>query len=364
MATLQLKHLTKQFDDGATGVDAIDLDVADREFVVIVGPSGCGKSTTLRLIAGIEDETAGDIRIDGQPVNHLSPGARDVAMVFQSYALYPHMTVAQNIGFGLRRRGISRSKAALAVQEAAETLELTEFLHRRPATLSGGQRQRVAMGRAMVRRPKLFLFDEPLSNLDARLRVSMRSEIRRLQTLVPTTTIYVTHDQTEAMTLADRVVVMNKGRIEQVGPAMDIYRHPASLFVAQFIGSPTMNTLDATLTETGATLRDGTRIALPVSGQSGRDVVLGFRPEAITVNAGTTGTPARVATLEPVGQELIVEFDAGALGALWARLPPDSRLGRGDGVMLNLDPAQAHVFDRATGAALPRAPETRIDRAS
>jgi ABC-type sugar transport system ATPase subunit len=358
MAELKLRGLSKHFDGSSPAVDGIDLDVADREFVVIVGPSGCGKSTSLRLVAGIEDATAGDVLIGGARVNDLSPGARDVAMVFQNYALYPHMSVARNIGFGLRRRGMSRAEVARAVQEASDMLELGDLLHRRPATLSGGQKQRVAMGRAIVRRPKLFLFDEPLSNLDARLRVSMRAEIRKLQQLVPTTTVYVTHDQTEAMTMADRVVVMNAGRIEQVGTPMEIYRHPASLFVAGFVGSPAMNVLEAELDGDGASLRGGARIVLPAGrtgGQSGRRVALGLRPEAIALTPGEDGLPARVETVEPLGQEIVAEFSAGPAGRLWARLPPDTELRAGAQVRVALDGARAHLFDPETGRALPPA---------
>lgn len=354
MATLEVIGLVKSFGDADRAVDEITFSVEDNEFVVIVGPSGCGKSTTLRMIAGIEDETSGEIRIAGDRVNELSPGARDVAMVFQNYALYPHMTVAQNIGFGLRRRGMARADVATAVKEAADVLELGALLNRRPATLSGGQRQRVAMGRAMVRRPKLFLFDEPLSNLDARLRLSMRGEIRRLQTHIRTTTLYVTHDQTEAMTLADRVIVMKDGRIEQIGAPMDIYRHPASLFVAQFIGSPSMNVFEARIGQTGACLSDGTELAISMSDEAGRNVSIGLRPEAITLG-NTDGMVARVETLEPLGQELIVEFSTEGAGHLWSRLPPDTVLHHGETVFLHLDTSQAHVFDTQTGRALPAA---------
>jgi ABC-type sugar transport system ATPase subunit len=351
MADLRLRGLSKSFD-GAAAVDGIDLDVADKEFVVIVGPSGCGKSTTLRLIAGIEEETSGDVLIGQQRVNDLSPGARDVAMVFQNYALYPHMSVARNIGFGLRRRGVPRAEVSRAVREAAEMLELVDLLHRRPATLSGGQRQRVAMGRAIVRRPKLFLFDEPLSNLDARLRVSMRAEMRRLQRIVPTTTIYVTHDQTEAMTMADRVVVMNAGKIEQAAAPMEIYRKPASLFVARFIGSPAMNVLEAELDVGGARLKDGARIVLPPqrAAQPGRRIALGLRPEAVRL--APDGLPARVETVEPLGQEIVAEFSSGA-GRLWSRLPPNTDLRAGAQVRIALDGMQAHLFDPDTGRALP-----------
>lgn len=355
MADLRLLDVTKEYGDGRYALNHISLDVADREFVVIVGPSGCGKSTTLRVIAGVEEESSGEIRIGGAMVNDLSPGARDVAMVFQDYALYPHMSVARNIGFGLRRRGMARSEVAEKVREVAEMLEIGPLLGRRPAALSGGQRQRVAMGRAMVRQPKVFLFDEPLSNLDARLRVSMRSEIRRLQSQMPTTTVYVTHDQTEAMTMADRVVVMNEGRIEQMGPPMEIYRAPANLFVARFIGSPAMNLVDAVVMDRGVELSRGVRLDLPCErarGQEGRHVTLGLRPEAVRLSDDGDGVPARVETVEPIGQEIIVAFDTEAAGRLWSRLPPESDLRAGQQVGLEFDTRQAHLFDPATGMAL------------
>jgi len=355
MAELDLFELTKSYGPGRPALQGISLDIADREFVVIVGPSGCGKSTTLRLIAGIEAEDSGDIRIEGRRVNDLSPGARDIAMVFQDYALYPHMTVERNIGFGLRRRGMGRAEVARRVREVAEVLEIVPLLDRRPAMLSGGQRQRVAMGRAMVRRPQVFLFDEPLSNLDARLRVSMRAEMRRLQGSMPTTTVYVTHDQTEAMTMADRVVVMNGGRIEQTGPPMEIYRKPANLFVARFIGSPAMNLFEATLAGDGAELAGGHRLTLPaaaVGAGRGSPVMLGFRPEAVGIAGEGNGVPARVEAVEPLGQEVIVEFATTAAGCLWSRLPPETDLRVGQLVRLAFETSQAHVFDRDTGRAL------------
>ncbi|WP_333713151.1 ABC transporter ATP-binding protein [Yoonia sp.] len=352
MAELALTDVTKIYDRGQMALDKVSLTVADREFVVIVGPSGCGKSTTLRVIAGIEDESSGEIRIGGEVVNDLSPGARDVAMVFQDYALYPHMTVAGNIGFGLRRRGMTRAEVRARVAKIAEVLEITDLLDRRPAMLSGGQKQRVAMGRAMVRRPKLFLFDEPLSNLDARLRVSMRAEMRRLKEHMPTTTIYVTHDQTEAMTMADRVVVMNAGRIAQVGPPMQIYRQPANLFVAQFIGSPAMNLMDATLTDRGAEIAGQIHVDLPGPTDAGRKVVIGLRPEAVRLS--DSGLPARALTLEPVGQEIIVEFETATGNRLRSRLPPDTQLGEKENVHLVFDATQTHVFDPETGTALSR----------
>ncbi len=253
MAQVSLRKLVKRFDD-TEAVRGIDLDIADKEFVVLVGPSGCGKSTTLRMIAGLEEISAGEIAIDGEVVNDVPPKDRDMAMVFQNYALYPHMTVYENMSFGLRLKRYPKDEIARRVQEAARILDITELLDRKPRQLSGGQRQRVAMGRAIVRNPKVFLFDEPLSNLDAKLRVQMRTEIKRLHQKVRTTTVYVTHDQVEAMTLADRVVVMNRGRIEQIGTPNELYHAPMTRFVAGFIGSPAMNFLPCRLEEAGGAL--------------------------------------------------------------------------------------------------------------
>lgn len=358
MAELSLVDLHKSYADGNVALHNVSLDIADREFVVIVGPSGCGKSTTLRLIAGIEEETGGDILIGGERVNHLAPGARDVAMVFQDYALYPHMDVARNIGFGLRRRGLPKHEVARRVRDVADMLEIGSLLKRRPAKLSGGQRQRVAMGRAMVRRPKVFLFDEPLSNLDARLRVSMRAEMRRLQSQLPTTTVYVTHDQTEAMTMADRVVVMNEGRVEQTGPPMEIYRFPANTFVARFIGSPAMNLIAARLSEDGVTFDAGATLALRDGlrgGRPGQPVLLGLRPEAVSLSTGDDGYSARVEAVEPIGQEIIVELSLPGAGRLWSRLPPETELRVGSQANVTFDARQAHVFDQTTGEALATA---------
>ncbi|HSL06919.1 MAG TPA: sn-glycerol-3-phosphate ABC transporter ATP-binding protein UgpC, partial [Pseudonocardiaceae bacterium] len=249
MAEIVLDGVTKRFPDGALAVSEVDLEVADGEFVILVGPSGCGKSTTLNMIAGLEDITSGELRIGGERVNEKAPKDRDIAMVFQSYALYPHMTVRENMAFPLKLAKMDKQTIARKINDAAEVLDLTEHLDRKPANLSGGQRQRVAMGRAIVRNPKAFLMDEPLSNLDAKLRVQMRTELSRLQKRLGTTTIYVTHDQTEAMTLGDRVVVMRGGVVQQVGAPQYLYAHPANLFVAGFIGSPAMNFLPATVTE-------------------------------------------------------------------------------------------------------------------
>ena len=268
MAQVSLRKVVKRFDD-TEAVRGIDLDIADKEFVVLVGPSGCGKSTTLRMIAGLEDITGGEISVDGEVVNDVPPKDRDMAMVFQNYALYPHMTVYENMSFGLRLKRYPKHEIARRVQEAARILDITELLERKPRQLSGGQRQRVAMGRAIVRNPKVFLFDEPLSNLDAKLRVQMRTEIKRVHQKVRTTTVYVTHDQVEAMTLADRVVVMNRGRIEQIGAPNDLYHAPATRFVAGFIGSPAMNFVPCRLEEADGALRVRLSDAIALAGAAG-----------------------------------------------------------------------------------------------
>src|ERR1700687_1841521 len=291
MADVTLRKVIKRYDE-VEAVRGIDLDIADHEFVVLVGPSGCGKSTTLRMIAGLEDITDGDIMIGGDVVNDVPPKDRDIAMVFQNYALYPHMTVAENMSFGLKLRKFPKAEIKLRVDNAARILDITELLARRPKQLSGGQRQRVAMGRAIVRNPKVFLFDEPLSNLDAKLRVQMRTEIKRVHQKVKTTTVYVTHDQVEAMTLADRVVVMNGGRVEQVGTPNDLYHWPKTRFVAGFIGSPTMNFIPCGLQQNGAglSLHVSDKLSFPVpesrvgryKGLVGKEIVLGLRPEHIT----------------------------------------------------------------------------------
>ena len=308
MAKVQLIDLRKSF--GATTVlHGLDLEVAEGEFVALVGPSGCGKSTLLRIIAGLDEPTSGEIRIDGQWVNELSPRERNIAMVFQSYALYPHMTVAENIGFNLRISGVSKAEVKQRVAAVADILDLNELLARKPSQLSGGQRQRVAMGRAIVRKPDAFLFDEPLSNLDAKLRVQMRDEIKLLHKKVPTTSIYVTHDQIEAMTLADRIVIMNKGRIEQIGTPTELYANPSSLFVAGFIGSPSMNFLPATLERNGddasVVLTDGTRLMidasqkLPLPGK----VTIGLSPEHILLGHGPNSFAGRLELVEQTGAQ-------------------------------------------------------------
>src|SRR6202451_2107791 len=291
MADVTLRKVVKRYDD-VEAVCGIDLDIADHEFVVLVGPSGCGKSTTLRMIAGLEDITDGDIMIGGDVVNDVPPKDRDIAMVFQNYALYPHMTVAENMSFGLRLKHYPKAEIKSRVTEPARILAIPALTNRKPKKLSGGQRQRVAMGRAIVRNPKVFLFDEPLSNLDAKLRVQMRTEIKRVHQLVKTTTVYVTHDQVEAMTLADRVVVMNNGRIEQIATPQELYHHPKTLFVAGFMGSPAMNFMRCRLEQNGVGLRvrlsDAVSLPVPASQSAryqaltGKELVFGLRPEHIT----------------------------------------------------------------------------------
>src|SRR5215470_5026010 len=280
MADVALRNVVKRFDD-VDAVRNISLTIPDNEFVVLVGPSGCGKSTTLRMIAGLEEATAGDILIGGEVVNDVPPKDRDIAMVFQNYALYPHMTVFENMSFGLKLRRVAKSEIRARVEEAARILDITDLLSRRPKQLSGGQRQRVAMGRAIVRKPQVFLFDEPLSNLDAKLRVAMRTEIKALHQRLKTTSVYVTHDQIEAMTMADRIVVMNMGRVEQIGSPLELYDNPANLFVAGFIGSPAMNFLPER--------------------RNGKDVLVGVRPEHLDI--AQEGLAAEVVVVEPTGAD-------------------------------------------------------------
>ncbi|MDN0200139.1 sn-glycerol-3-phosphate ABC transporter ATP-binding protein UgpC [Streptomyces sp. S.PNR 29] len=390
MAEIILEGVTKRFPDGALAVRDVNLDIADGEFVILVGPSGCGKSTTLNMIAGLEDITEGTLRIGDRVVNELAPKERDVAMVFQSYALYPHMSVRENMGFPLRLAKVDKATIDAKVEEAARVLDLTEQLDRRPANLSGGQRQRVAMGRAIVRDPKAFLMDEPLSNLDAKLRVQMRTQISRIQRRLGTTTVYVTHDQTEAMTLGDRVVVMRQGLVQQIGTPAQLYDFPRNLFVAGFIGSPAMNFLNAGLEEGvlrsplgELPLDDRTRQTLERR-NAPREVIVGLRPEAFEDAAlspehagrGPVFT-ATVEVLESLGSDVYVYFsaeggpattaeleelasDSGARDTggteaaqqIVARLDAATRAREGAPVELRVDMAKAHVFDPATGANL------------
>jgi ABC-type sugar transport system ATPase subunit len=353
LATLSLRRLTKRFG-GVEAVRGIDLDVADHEFVVLVGPSGCGKSTILRMIAGLEAPSGGEIAIDGAVVNEREPKDRDIAMVFQDYALYPHMTVAQNMGFALRYRGASKAEIRERVDMTARLLEIEPLLARTPRQLSGGQRQRVAMGRAIVRDPKLFLFDEPLSNLDAKLRVQMRTEIKKLRLRVPTTTIYVTHDQVEAMTLADRIVILNHGIVEQIGSPEEVYETPASTFVAGFMGAPAMNLLPARREEGSVILADGTALVAP-PGEAG-EIWCGIRPEDMEwVPPGAPPAGATVSgtalTVEPLGPDTLVAMTV-AGSEISCRLPPRSVRHPGETVTLAIAPARLHLFDRESGKRL------------
>jgi multiple sugar transport system ATP-binding protein len=394
VAEIAIRGVTKSYDGHARAVDDIDLDIADGELLVLVGPSGCGKSTLLRTIAGLEEVTSGTISIGGRDVTNVQPKDRDIAMVFQSYALYPHMTVARNIGYPLKLAKAPKDDIARRVAEVAEVLQLTEVLHRKPSQLSGGQRQRVAMGRAIVRHPQGFLMDEPLSNLDAKLRVEMRAEIARLQRELAVTTVYVTHDQTEAMTMGTRVAVLRDGRLQQVDAPQRLYDEPVNLFVATFIGSPAMNLFAGTVdvgepTGTGSVaVRVGNqRLALDpavatthpdVRAMDGRPVVVGIRPEAFSDVAVEPGAPAdrvleaTVDLVESLGAELVVHVgvvDAPPAGdepsEAWAqvvarrgravaRLSTRSRLASGDVVKLAVDTANVHLFDPATGASLRR----------
>jgi ABC-type sugar transport system ATPase subunit len=359
MARLTLSALRKAYGERAV-VHGIDLDVADREFVVLVGPSGCGKSTILRMIAGLEEISGGTVAIDGRVVNEVDPKDRDIAMVFQDYALYPHMTVAQNMAFSLRYRGVSKSAIKERVAAAARILDIEPLVERMPRQLSGGQRQRVAMGRAIVRDPKVFLFDEPLSNLDAKLRVAMRTEIKALRQRLPVTTIYVTHDQVEAMTLADRIVVLDKGAVQQIGTPEEVYELPASTFVASFMGAPPMNLVPASRAGQGALeLPGGARISLPAAtsvrldGGGARELWFGVRPEHLepVPDAAHADIAAKAGVVEPLGSDTMVQFDLGGF-PLIARMPPKSVQSTGDALKFRVDPHDVHVFDRATGKRL------------
>ncbi|MFP4890136.1 ABC transporter ATP-binding protein [Paraburkholderia sp. EG304] len=341
MAQLSLQGIRKSFA-GHEVIHGVDLNIADGEFVVFVGPSGCGKSTMLRMIAGLEDVSGGTIHIDGRDVTQVHPSKREIAMVFQSYALFPHMTVAENIGFGLRLAGVDKREIRRQVGEVGKTLQLDHLLERTPRELSGGQRQRVAIGRAIIRHPKIFLFDEPLSNLDAALRVQMRLEIARLHAGLRATMVYVTHDQVEAMTLADRIVVFNGGKIEQVGTPMELYERPANLFVARFIGAPAMNVLPASAWPYLMSRDD----AGPRSAPDGVDCI-GIRPEHITLCArGQASVGGRIELVEQLGAETLYYLGIGnGLPTLTVRSPLAHAVRRGDEVGLNVDSSKLHRFD-------------------
>ena len=370
MGSVTLEGVTKVFPGGTVAVDHVDLEIADGELLVLVGPSGSGKTTVLRLTAGLEELSEGQIHIGGRVVNDLHPMDRDIAMVFQSYALYPHMTVRENIGFGLRLRHRPKHEIRERVEAAADKLALTELLDRKPAQLSGGQRQRVAMGRAIVRDPAAFLMDEPLSNLDAKLRVQMRAEIQRLQNDLGTTTMYVTHDQVEAMTMGDRVAVMRDGRVIQIDTPQALYAKPTDVFVAGFIGSPAMNFVRARLEGSNGTLQasfGATNLELPtrllpasVASRAGGDVIVGLRPEHLELATDGCGHPvlrAPVALAEPVGSQVIVHLDPDALqldsgSEFCACLSSRSSCDRGEVLTLAVDPATLHFFDPETEIAL------------
>jgi multiple sugar transport system ATP-binding protein len=390
MSEITLEGVTKVFADGSEAVKDMSLEIGDGEFMILVGPSGCGKSTALRMVAGLEDITGGEVKIDGEVVNDRAPKDRDIAMVFQNYALYPHMTVRENMGFALKLAGVDKDEIDRKVEEAAKTLDLTQHLDRRPANLSGGQRQRVAMGRAIVRDPKAFLMDEPLSNLDAKLRVQMRTEVARLQSRLETTTVYVTHDQTEAMTLGDRVAVMRAGALQQVGTPAELYEEPVNLFVAGFIGSPAMNFMPAELS--------GGKVRLPIGeadvpeglggGREGQ-VVAGLRPESFE-DAEMIGDlrdergvvfEAEIDLVESLGSDLYAYFHVESSGVesdqladlvserleetgvpevregqeqIVARLDPASKIKRRDSARLWADTSKLHLFDAESGERLSR----------
>jgi multiple sugar transport system ATP-binding protein len=396
MARIALSHVGKVYDDGTRAVTDLDIDIRDGEFLVFVGPSGCGKTTALRMVAGLETITEGEVRIGDRVVNHVPPRDRDIAMVFQSYALYPHLSVRDNIGFGLQLRKMPKPELNARVEEAARILGLSEYLDRKPRNLSGGQRQRVAMGRAIVRQPQAFLMDEPLSNLDAKLRVQMRAEIGRLQRDLGVTTIYVTHDQTEAMTLGHRVAVMKKGALQQIAPPQELYDRPTNLFVAGFIGSPAMNFMSGVLSHADdgsyalalgpevITVPDAVVAARPaLAGYLGRPVIVGIRPEDIADAALTGGAPGRTLTcvaelVEPLGSDLVVYLSAPVPApsghedfaelaketaggvpltgedstTLVARLSPRSSVTEGEKIALSLATDRLHFFDPESGSAV------------
>jgi len=366
MAQVSIRKVVKAYEGGVQAVKGIDLEIEDHEFVVLVGPSGCGKSTTLRMIAGLEEITAGEIAIGGKVVNDIPPRDRDIAMVFQNYALYPHMSVFENMAFGLTLRKFPKEEIKRRVDNAARILDITSLLERKPKALSGGQRQRVAMGRAIVRDPKVFLFDEPLSNLDAKLRVQMRTEIKKVHQTVKTTTVYVTHDQVEAMTLADRVVVMNHGVIEQVGPPQELYHRPATRFVAGFIGSPAMNFIPARIENGSGALRLNlpNGIVLPVpaertqryAGMAGKEVLFGIRPEHLTEpknldrdNIALFDLTPEV--LEPMGMETLVHLRMQG-AEICSRIDPTTPAEPGRPLQVAADLNHMHIIDPVSGKVL------------
>jgi len=353
MANVEFRHVTKSYANLEV-IHGVDMKVADGEFIVIVGPSGCGKSTLLRMVAGLEPITGGEIVIADRVVNTLEPKDRDIAMVFQNYALYPHMSVFDNMAYGLKIRGFTKDDIKQRVQRAADILELGPLLERKPRQLSGGQRQRVAMGRAIVREPAVFLFDEPLSNLDAKLRVQMRFEIQKLHRRLSTTSLYVTHDQVEAMTLAQRMIVMNAGRAEQIGTPMEVYENPQTLFVAGFIGSPAMNFMPGKAQADGTVTLDhgGTVRASRVQAEAGRAVQVGIRPEHMRpCDPARAYFAGSVEMIEQLGADTLLHIAHGKDNVI-ARLPHGVQPAVGDTIAVDADPAQVFLFDAATGARL------------
>ena len=354
LANLVLENITKVYDNNVSAVSNFDLEVTDQEFIVFVGPSGCGKSTTLRMIAGLEDISSGNFYIDGKRMNDVAPKDRDIAMVFQNYALYPHMSVYENMAFGLKLRKFSKDDIDKRVKNAAEILGLENYLDRKPKALSGGQRQRVALGRAIVRDAKLFLMDEPLSNLDSKLRVQMRAEIAKLHLRLKTTTIYVTHDQTEAMTMASRIVVMKDGLVQQIGTPKEVYDTPDNVFVGGFIGSPSMNFFNGKMVN-GQFVIDGTSIAIPAShatylaeqGYEGKELILGIRPEHITSDApiGSQTLRLKVEVSELTGAELMVYSNIEGQEFI-ARIESSNPVQPGEAIDLSFDIARGHFFDK------------------
>ena len=362
MASLSLSHINKTYPNGFQAVKDFNLEIEDKEFIIFVGPSGCGKSTTLRMIAGLEEISGGTLKIGDKVMNDVEPKDRDIAMVFQNYALYPHMTVYDNMAFGLKLRKVPKDQIDKAVREAARILDLEKLLDRKPKALSGGQRQRVAMGRAIVRNPKVFLMDEPLSNLDAKLRVQMRIEISKIHQRLGATIIYVTHDQTEAMTLGTRIVVMKDGVVQQVDTPQNLYQKPGNLFVAGFMGSPQMNFLDAVISEKGgnvvATIGGEHEVIVPAAkakalkdgGYVGKTVVMGIRPEDVTDDATAfpeSTVEAKINVYELLGAEVFLYFDVEGFN-MTARVDPHTTSRTGDTVKFGLDMTKVHVFDKET----------------
>jgi len=358
MARIRFESVGKRYPNGFVALEGLDLDIADKEFLVLLGPSGCGKSTTLNMIAGLEDVTDGNLLFDSAVMNTVPPHKRDVAMVFQSYALYPHKTVYDNIAFGLKMRKFPKDEIDRRVRDAARRLEIEPLLQRRPDQLSGGQRQRVALARAIVRQPQVFLMDEPLSNLDAALRISMRAEIKQLHQAMQTTFVYVTHDQAEALTLADRIVVMRSGVVQQIGSPDEIYERPRNMFVASFLGNPPINFLQGELVPAGEALafrRGGLQLTLPeaiasrLRPQAGRDVVVGVRAEDVAEGGAEGGqVRGRILSVLPVGSDRFVEMEVEG-SRMFLRLGKEAQLREGDNATLALNLHRLHVFDQASG---------------